>query len=109
MIEHDPSDRDRIPAVEATHRAFYAAWEAADIASAAQLWLYSTDISIGFPGGPPTWGRDAVLEHPAEAMKLPLDIKFLFEDLPFAVRGTWAPRTCPDQIFLPGTRSRAWS
>src|SRR3546814_766370 len=105
MIEHDPSDRDRIPAVEATHRAFYAAWEAADIASAAQLWLDSEDISIGFPGGPPTWGRDAVLEHLAEAMEFTRGIQFLFEDLRFAVRGDVARLTCIEHVLMPGDQS----
>src|SRR3546814_17884125 len=89
MIEHDPSDRDRIPAVEATHRAFYAAWEAAAIASAAQLWLASEDISIGFPGGPPPWGGAAVLAHLSEEMEFTTGVTFLFEKLRLAATGAW--------------------
>ncbi|WP_246280218.1 nuclear transport factor 2 family protein [Nocardioides daedukensis] len=106
MVEDDaPQDREPIRDVETTHRAFYAAWEAADIAAAAQLWLDSEDISIAFPGGSPTWGREAVLEQLAEAMDFTRGIQFLFEDLRFAVQGDVARLTCIEHVLMPGDRS----
>ncbi|KQY50224.1 MULTISPECIES: YybH family protein [unclassified Nocardioides] len=89
-------------AVEAAHRAFYAAWERGDAAAALGFWIDADDISCTFPGVPGVMGRDEVRTQLSEGIELTSGIQFLFEDLNVAVRGSVAWLACVENVILPG-------
>ena len=85
---------DDVGDVEAVHRAFYDAWERADIDGLCEMWVDSTDVSLILPGGEPCRGPDNIRRQLTEMVALTPGIQFLFEDLHVSVHGEVATLTC---------------
>jgi ketosteroid isomerase-like protein len=105
MIEEKPGSVDGIvadrDAVEAAHRAFYAAWEAGDLDAACGVWHESDDICCIFPGDEPAIGRQAVCDRVGEGFRVAPGLQFLFEHVDVSLQGDFARLTCIENVVTP--------
>lgn len=95
---HGPESADDAAAVEAAHRAYYTAWEVADVDTLVDAWLDSEGVCCAYPGVTPVHGRRAVFAQIAEGVDLTPGIQFLFEDVVVVVRGNVARLSCVETV-----------
>jgi uncharacterized protein (TIGR02246 family) len=95
LVDGPVGDRE---AVEAAHRAFYAAWEANDPAALCAVWHESDDICCVYPGNEPAVGREGVCDHVRGALRAAPVLQFFFSDVAVSVRGDVARLTCVENV-----------
>ncbi|MGD9958509.1 YybH family protein [Nocardioides sp.] len=93
----------REAAVEAAHRAYYAAWEAGDGNAIMAAWADDDRICCVLPGNPPHHGRVEVWDRILEGLDLTPGLQFVFSDVVVTVRDDLARLTCVETVITPET------
>lgn len=106
MVEEETPTRGTLEdreAVEAAHRAYYAAWEVGDPQAIMDVWADDDRVCYILPGNGPNHGRTAVRERVMETMTFAAGLQFLFTEIDVTVSGDVARLTCVETVISPDT------
>lgn len=106
MVEEETSAddvRSDHAAVEAAHRAYYAAWEDADPEAIMAAWADDDRVCCILPGNPPHHGREAVRQRVLEGLEFTPELQFVFSDIVVTVQADLARLTCVETVITPDT------